>query len=101
MKKVILMTVLISVLLINAAIATPFGFIFTDVKEPVAASSMKSYSKTAEGSNMSILGLVGFGDASAEKIAKEAGIKKIKHIDKHTFSILFVFVQETFTVYGD
>jgi hypothetical protein len=101
MKKVIFITILMSVLLINAAVATPFGFIFTDVKEPVAASSLKSYSKTASGTNIAILSLVGFGDASTEKIAKEAGIKQIKHVDKHTFAILGVYVAETFTVYGD
>lgn len=101
MKKLILGLVLMT-FLTTAALATPVGIIFTDVKEPVTATAMDSYSKKAEAANLSILNLVSFGNASIENIAKQNGIKKIKNVDKQTFSILFgLFTQETFTVYGD
>jgi len=102
MKKVFLMSFLVSVLLIGAALATPMGILYTDVKEPVSASALTTYSKTATGTNMSILGLIGIGDSSIEKIAKAQGITKIQHVDKQVFSIpLFLYVSETFTIYGD
>lgn len=101
MKKIIVSVLLLSILLVVGASAAPFGLFYTDVKEPVAASSLPSYSKTAQSGNFSVLGLFALGDSSAEKIAKNAGITKIKHIDKHTFSILSIFISETFTVYGD
>lgn len=102
MKKVLLMSFLVSILMIGTALATPMGLLFTDVKEPVTASSLSTYSKTATGTNMSILGLIGIGDSSIEKIAKAQGINKIQHVDKHVFSIpLFLYISETFTIYGD
>jgi len=101
MKKILVFVLLAGVLLVNASLAAPFGLLYTDVKEPVAASSLPTYSKTAEGGNFSILGLFAIGDSSVEKIAKNAGITKIKHIDKHTVSILSIYITETFTIYGE
>lgn len=99
MKK-LLSFVLASLFIVNVAIAAPLGIIYSDCKEPVTASSLPDYTKKAEGTNMSILGLVGFGDASIEKLAKEAGITKIKHVDKKSTNIFIFFFSETFTVYG-
>lgn len=101
MKKLLLMVVLTCGLFINGALATTNGFIFTNVIEPVAVSSLTTYSKTAAATNYSILYLIGFGDAGVENIAKNNGITKIKHVDKHTISFLYFFNMETFTVYGD
>lgn len=85
----------------STAFATPGGFLFTNVQEPVTGTQVQANCKTASGSNMSILGLVGFGDAGAKTIADRAGITKIHHIDKATSSFLFLFQNETFTVYGE
>ena len=100
MKKVIL-TTLILTLLASVALAAPYGFLYTDTKEPVAASALGSYSKTATGSNMSILGLVALGDGSIKTVAGNNGITKIKYVDKHTSGILSIIVTETYTIYGD
>ena len=102
MNKKVFLAIVMSALLISGALATPLGLLYSDVKEPVAASSLGSYTKTASGTNTSILALVGFGDSSIEKVAQNAGITKIKYIDKHTFSLpLFIYMTETFTIYGD
>jgi len=100
-KKYFLVALIFLVLAANCALATPVGYLYTGVDEPVAASEIAKAAKKAEGSNLSILSLVAFGDASIEKVAKEAGIKEIKYIDKKTFSIWLFFAQETFTIYGN
>jgi hypothetical protein len=101
MKKLI-MACLLLVIMTSITMATPTGFLFTSVTEPVSASSLDGYSKKATGSTMSILGLLGIGDASIETITTQAGISRVKHIDKNTTIWPFgIFIQETFTVYGD
>ena len=77
------------------------GSYYTGCIEPVAASQIAQSSKKADGGCMSILYLFAFGDASIQGIANKAGIKEIKYIDKNTFSIFGLFVQETYTVYGN
>jgi len=84
----------------NCSFAELSGTYYVDTKEPVAASSIEQAPKQATGSCTSILYLLAFGDASIENIAKNAGIKEIKYVDKKTFSILGLFVQDTYTVAG-
>ena len=100
-KKYFLGALIFLILSTSCAFATTMGYLYTGVDEPTAASAIAKSTKKAEGSNMSILSLVAIGDASIEKVAKEAGIKEIKYIDKNTFSIWFFFTQETFTIYGN
>mgnify|MGYP003305355399 CR=1 FL=1 len=38
---------------------------------------------------------------ASKKAAKEAGITKVSHVDKKTFSVLGVFTKVTYTVYGN
>ena len=95
------MSILICVLLINGALATPIGLIFTNVIETVAVGSSDTYSKTGSASNYNILYLIGLGDSGIQNIAKNNGITKIKYVDKHTISLFYLFNIETFTVYGD
>ena len=101
MRKYFLVALIFLILAAHSALATPTGYFYTGVDEPVAASEIAKATKKAEGSNIGILSLVAIGDASIEKVAKEAGIKEIKYIDKKTFSIWFFFTQETFTIYGN
>lgn len=101
MKKLSL-ALLFAVLTSTAVSATPYGIFWTSVKEPVAATSLSSYSKKASGSATSFLGMIGIGDASIQSIAKKAGITRIKHVDKETTMLPFGIINtETFTVYGD
>ena len=101
MKKLFI-TALLTIFVGTATFATPIGMIFTSVKEPVTATSLPTATKKVQGSNMSILNLVGFGNSSIEALAKQGGISQIKNVDKETFSILFgLFTSETFTIYGE
>ncbi|MFA5880182.1 MAG: TRL domain-containing protein [Candidatus Margulisiibacteriota bacterium] len=103
MKKSILSLVLVIcvILFMSKAYATTTGAIFTSVKEPVSVSAADKGTKSASSSNISILSLFGFGDSSIDRIAKSGGITQVKYVEKQTSSFLFLFTQETFTVYGD
>lgn len=82
--------------------ATPMGGVVTLTSEPTTmAQNNAKELKQEKISTLSILGLFAFGDSRTDALAKKAGITKIHHIDKDTFSILGIFVQETFTVYGE
>lgn len=85
----------------NCAFADLSGSYYIDTNQPQSATELQKSPKKATGSSIGILYLVAFGDASIEKIAKDAGIKKIRYIDKKTFSILGLFVQDTYTVAGE
>lgn len=57
--------------------------------------------KIAKGSIHNILSLVSLGDANLQKLKKEAGIRKVHHIDIASESFLLVYKRTTFTVYGE
>ncbi len=101
MKKIIL-SVLALTIISCTAFATTGGSILTLTSEPTdIASNQAKELRYYKGSNLSILSLVAFGDSSIDTLTKQSGITKIHHIDKDTFSVLGLFVQETFTVYGE
>jgi hypothetical protein len=79
----------------------PYGFIYTDAKGPLAATSNEKAGKVGTGEAISILGLVAVGDASIESAAAKAGITKIHHVDWQTMSILWVYTKATVRVYGE
>ena len=93
--------ILIMLLAINVSAST-MGAVVTLTSEPtdIVQNNVKEL-KQDKISTLSILGLFAFGDSRIDALAKKAGITKIHHIDKDTFSILGIFVQETFTVYGE
>lgn len=101
MKKVMAVILLLGIILTGSSFATPFGLIFTNTVEPVTAGSTVGSTKSAEGTNFSILSIFAIGDSGAESIAKNSGITKISHIDKHTLTVFVIFAMETFTVYGN
>ena len=101
MKKLLILVLAFLVLSANFVFADLSGSYFIMTKDPVAVSQIKANSKSASGSNLGLLYLFAFGDASVDTLAKEAGIKTVKYIDKSTFSILGLFTQDTITVYGD
>ena len=77
------------------------GAVYTGYTEPAAVTSNELGSKVGQADVLSILGVVALGDAGIEKAAKSAGITKVSHVDKKTFSILGVFSKVTYTVYGN
>ena len=77
------------------------GAVYHDTVTPEAVTANALGSKVGQADVLSILGVVALGDAGIEKAAKEAGITKVSHVDKKTFSILGVFTKVTYTVYGN
>ena len=77
------------------------GAVYMDTTEPTAVTSNNLGTKVGQAEALSVLGVAAVGDAGIEKAAKQAGIKKVSHIDKKTFSILGLFTKITYTVYGE
>jgi len=86
---------------VQPALGTPMGAIYSDVKGPLLATSQPTYSKVGEAECESILGWIARGDASIETACKKAGITKIHHIDYRQENVLGVHCRYTLTVYGD
>ncbi|MGB9771178.1 MAG: TRL-like family protein [Candidatus Kapaibacteriota bacterium] len=82
-------------------VAPVTGFLYTDIKAPVTATSNTSYTKIGTASCNSILGLIATGDASIEAACKSVGITKIHHVDYHTTNILGIIATFKVYVYGD
>ena len=92
--------IILAVLLTTLSFTTPPGLLYSNTQEPAGSGTTKSEAKSSSGSSFSILGLMAFGDTSVDAIAKKENILTIHHIDKSTFSLFFLFSEETYTVYG-
>jgi hypothetical protein len=81
------------------------GFLVTSTKTPSyrlqAPLDATIVSKTGTASAISILGLIGIGDASITMAAKNGKITKIHHVDQETFSFLGLYASYTVVVYGE
>ncbi len=77
------------------------GFIYSDVKGPLTATSNTGAGKVGIAQSTSILGLIAQGDSSIETAMKNGGITKIHHVDFHSTGILGVYATFTTTVYGE
>lgn len=64
------------------------GFIFMDVKGPIAADAGASASKEGKACANSILGWIATGDASIEAAMKNGGISRVATIDHNSTGIL-------------
>jgi hypothetical protein len=86
---------------------TPAGALVTNVKSPaqavaVATDASATFSKCGTASAGAVLGLFAFGDASVDAAMKNAGIKKVHHVDHQINSFLLgLWVQDTTLVYGE
>jgi hypothetical protein len=77
------------------------GFVYTDVKAPLAVTSNTGSTKVGTAKMQSVLGIVATGDASIEAAAKSAGITKIHHVDYEATGILGIVASFTVVVYGE
>ena len=85
-----------------AVVRSPLtGFIYTDMKSPMAVTNNSGSTKVGMAKAQSILGVVATGDASIEAAAKKAGITKIHHVDEHATGILGVVATYEVIVYGE
>ncbi|RKY02293.1 TRL-like protein family [Candidatus Poribacteria bacterium] len=107
MRGIALAVVLLSGLVMLAGCAAPLasapvpGALYTDVKGPLAATPLPTYSKVGTASCYSLLGLVALGDASIEAAMKNGGIKKIHHVDFKSYNLLGIYSKFTVIVYGE
>ncbi|MCB0596079.1 MAG: hypothetical protein H6557_20260 [Lewinellaceae bacterium] len=103
MKKLMIISAMAFMLSSCAAyVASPLtGFIYTDLKAPLMATSNPVATKVGTAEATSILGIVATGDASIEAAARKAGITRISHVDYEANSVLGVFAKFTVYVYGE
>ena len=86
----------------TTALHTPTpGILVTSVYGPIMATNHPTYSKAGTASSFSILGLIGIGDASIDRAAKDGGITQIHHVDYQLSSFLVFFTKYRVLVYGD
>jgi hypothetical protein len=103
MRKILALVLLAGFLTsCGAYVASPLtGFLYTDVKAPIAVTNHDVSSKVGTAKATSILGFVATGDASIEAAAKSAGITQIHHVDYQANSILGIVANFTVYVYGE
>ncbi len=77
------------------------GMIYTDYVTAGTATSNTLGSKVGTSKRTSILGLVSIGNSGIQDAAREAGIKKVSHVDVREFSVLGLFSTVTTYVYGE
>lgn len=77
------------------------GALYTGVSEGKAVTSNGVGKKVGQSSATNVLGIVATGDASINTAAKNAGIKKISHVDVKKTSVLGIFANYTTIVYGE
>lgn len=78
------------------------GSLFLSVKHPGDnANNDSGWSKMGSSSCMSILGIVGLGDASMTTAITGGGLSKVHHVDFESKAILGIFATYTTVVYGD
>lgn len=99
----VLAGVLGAALLTGCASPYPVGFLYTELKLPVAATSNDAGAKMKVGTAMStsVLSLVATGDSSIEAAMKNGGITKVHHVDWQARNILGLYGEFKTTVYGE
>jgi len=77
------------------------GTIYTKATGPYMATQNSMGSKRGEARAVSILGLVGVGDAGIAAAAKDGNITKIATVDQEGMNVLGVYAQSTTIVTGE
>lgn len=103
MKKILLLGAVVALMSSCATIGTPagIGVFYTDVQAAGTATSNALGEKVGTSKATNILGLFSTGDASIQTAAKNAGIKKISHVDQNYKSFLGIFGTYEIFVYGE
>jgi hypothetical protein len=71
-----------------ANVAPQGGLLFHDIKYGVDATEVAESTRRGEACTNSILGLVGFGDASIEQAKMNGKLTKVSSVDASSFSVL-------------
>ncbi len=105
MKKSLFFVAAIAIALFASSCATTqspvSGYIYGNVKGPLAVTASTGASKVGTSTAKSILGWISSGDASIETAAKQAGITRIHHVDYQSTNILTFYATYTVLVYGE
>lgn len=102
MKKLFNAIAVVAVLSLSSCAYVPYvAGIYHEVSTPVTATSNVVGTKVGKASAVNVLGIVAAGNASINAAAKDAGIKKISHVDKKEYSVLGLFSKVTTFVYGE
>ena len=101
MKKLFDAIAVVAVLSLSSCAYAPYAGLYHNVLTPVTATSNVVGTKVGKASATNVLGIVATGDASINAAAKDAGIKKISHVDQEEVSVLGLFSKVTTFVYGE
>ena len=104
MKKVfVLLSIALTVGLLSSSCVPYRGMAYEDitVSQSVTSNMIGDNAKVGRSSYISVLGIVAIGDSGVNAAAKEAGIKKISHVDVKKTSYLGVFTKTETIVYGE
>lgn len=77
------------------------GFLYTGASAGEIATTNTENAKVGESCAMSILGLIGTGDATIEAAAKDGGISKIAYVDSESFGVLGIYAEYCTIVHGN
>jgi hypothetical protein len=85
----------------RAPVVPPVGIVYTNHRAPLDVEYHDTtLGKRGTASSHSVLGLVAWGDASAEAAASAGGIKTIEHADLEYLNVIFIYQRFTTIVYG-
>lgn len=87
----------------TAPVVPAVAGVYTNTKAPMDINYDETElgSKIGKASTTTILGLVGWGDASAAAAAEDGGITIIRHADYEFLNVFFVYQSFTTVVRGD
>ncbi len=79
------------------------GMVYEGITVPhsVTSNTISDNIKVGRSNHISVLGIVAVGDGGINAAAKNAGIKKISHVDEQKTSILGVYTKSETIVYGE
>jgi uncharacterized protein (DUF58 family) len=82
------------------------GMIYKNVKQPsqalnVAVDKDAQPVKVGKAKAISVLGLVGAGDASLQAAMRKAGITRVHHVDHRVMGVFGLYAEWEIMVYGE
>ena len=93
----------VAVLMSSCASLGLGGMVYEGIPVPhsVTSNTISDNAKVGKSNHVSVLGIVDVGDGGVNAAAKNAGIKKISHVDEQRTSVLGVFTKTETIVYGE
>lgn len=105
MKKVFMFFGIASIAVLMSSCATIGlgGMVYEGITVPnaVTSNTLSDNAKVGKSNHVSVLGIIAVGDGGINAAAKNAGIKKISHVDEQKTSVLGVFSKSETIVYGE